>query len=71
MKLKIANGTYDEIGRRYNSVTVRCYSVQNITVFSPFKRDEGQNIQNSTCARVGVERGLLIRRYQMKYRLFL
>jgi hypothetical protein len=48
MKLKTANGAYDEIGRRFNSVTVCCYSVQNITVFSRFKRGEGQNIQNST-----------------------
>lgn len=48
MKLKTAKGAYDEIGRRFNSVTVCCYSVQNITVFSPFKRDEGQNIQKST-----------------------
>ena len=26
MKLKIANGAYDVIGRRFNSVTVCCYS---------------------------------------------
>jgi hypothetical protein len=57
MKLKTASRAYDEIGRRFNSVTACCYSVQNITVFSPFKREEGQSKQNSTCAGVGVERG--------------
>jgi hypothetical protein len=60
MKLETANGAYDVIGRIFNSVTVCCYSAQNITVFSPFKHDKDQNIQNSSCAGVGVERGLLI-----------
>jgi hypothetical protein len=60
MKLKTANGAYDEIGRRFNSVTVCCYSAQNITVSPPFKHDEDQNIQNGTYEGMGVERGLLI-----------
>jgi len=60
MKPETANGAYYVMGRIFNSATLCCYSAQNITVFSPFKHDKDQNIQNNTCAGVGVERGLLI-----------